>query len=328
MVLDYDFGDVEIERSIVEGAGFELVAAQCKTEDEVIAVAHDAYGVLCQYAHVGARAIEAFTHCCVIGRYGTGVDIVDVEAATKHHIQVTNAPSDWCSDEVADHAVALWLAATRKITRYDAATRRGEWQWQTGKPIGRIRGSVFGLLSFGAIARAVADRARPFGVEVWAHDPFVDDEVIRANGAKPVSFAELVRGSDYLVIQSPLTAETRGMFDEDVLRSMKRNAILVNTARGPIVSDHALYRALSEGWIAAAAVDDLEEEPAKQRDWRPDNPLFQLENIIITPHAAYYSEESLRLVRTIAATEVVRVLKGEPAHNPVNVVEEVERESA
>ena len=107
------------------------------------------------------------------------------------------------------------VKAARNVARYDAATRRGEWQWQTGKPIGRIRGSVFGLLSFGAIARAVADRARPFGVEVWAHDPFVDDEVIRANGAKPVSFAELVRGSDYLVIQSPLTAETRGMFDED-----------------------------------------------------------------------------------------------------------------
>ena len=130
------------------------------------------------------------------------------------------------------------------------------------------------------------------------------------------------------MIQSPLTDETRGLFDEDVLRRMKRSAILVNTARGPIVSDRALYRALTEGWIAGAALDDLEEEPAKHRDWRPENPLLRLDNVIVTPHAAYYSEESLRMVRTIAANEVVRVLTGQRPRSPVNVVEEAERNSA
>ncbi|MCL2725312.1 MAG: dihydroxy-acid dehydratase [Polyangiaceae bacterium] len=328
VVLDYDFGDVDIERSILEGAGFDLVAAQCKTDDEVIAAAHDAYGVFCQYAQVSARAIAALSHCSVIARYGTGVDIVDVEAATKHRIQVTNAPSSWCSDEVADHAVTLWLAAARRIPRYDAATRRGEWHWQTGKPIHRLRGSVFGLLSFGAIARSIADRVRPFGVELWAHDPFVDPDKLRAEGVRPVSFMELVEGSDHLIIQSPLTEETRGLFDEDTLRRMKRSAILVNTARGPITPDHALYRALKEGWIAGAALDDLEEEPAKRRDWKPDNPLLQLDNVIVTPHAAYYSEESIHAVRTIAASEIVRVLTGQRPRYPVNVVEDVERDSA
>ncbi|MCL2776666.1 MAG: dihydroxy-acid dehydratase [Polyangiaceae bacterium] len=328
VVLDYDFGDVDIERSIIEGAGFELVAAQCKSEDEVIDVAHDAYGVFCQYVRVGARAVAAMPHCCVIARYGTGVDIVDVEAATKHRIQVTNAPNSWCSDEVADHAVTMWLAAARKIPKYDAATRRGEWHWQTGKPIHRLRGSVFGLLSFGAIARSIADRVRPFGVELWAHDPFVDPNEIRERGVQPVSFEELVEGSDHLIIQSPLTKGTRGLFNEDVLRRMKRSAILVNTARGPIVPDQALYRALKEGWIAGAALDDLEEEPAKRRDWKPDNPLLRLDNVIVTPHAAYYSEESIHAVRTIAASEVARVLTGQRPHFPVNVVEDVERDSA
>jgi dihydroxy-acid dehydratase len=328
VVLDYDFGEVDIERSIIEGAGFALAPAQCKNEDDVIAAAHDAYGVLCQYAPVGARAIESFEHCRVIARYGTGVDIVDVDAATRSGIQVTNAPNDWCADEVADHAVTLWLSAAREIVKYDAATRRGEWQWQTGKPIKRLRGSVLGLLSFGAIARAIADRARPFGVEVWAHDPFVDADEVRALGVRPVSFAELVEGSDYLLIQAPLTDTTRGLFDEEVLRRMKRSAILVNTARGPIVSDRALYRALTEGWIAGAALDDIEEEPAKIRDWQPQSPLFQLDNVIVTPHAAYYSEESIRLVRTIAANEVVRVLSGQRPRSPVNVVEQAERDSA
>src|SRR5262249_33891856 len=142
VVLDYDFGEVDIERSIIEGAGFELAQAQCKSEDDVIAAAHDAYGVLCQYAPVGARAIEAFEHCRVIARAGPGANTGDVDAAPRSGIQVTTAPSDGCSDEVADHAVTLWLAAARKIEQYDAATRRGEWQWQTGKPIRRLRGSV------------------------------------------------------------------------------------------------------------------------------------------------------------------------------------------
>jgi D-3-phosphoglycerate dehydrogenase len=321
VIADHDFGDVDVERAIIERAGFDLVAAQCKSESDVIAAARDAVGVITQYARVGARAVEAFTRCQVIARYGTGVDIVDVDAATRRGIQVTNAPNDWCADEVADHAIALWLAAVRKITQYDAATRRGEWQWQTGQPIHRMRGRVFGLLSFGAIARGIAERARPFGVELWVHDPFIDQDDIHRQGARPVSFDELVRGSDYLVIQAPLTPDTRALFDDKVLRKMKPTAILVNTARGPIVVDAALQRALEDGWIAAAALDDLEEEPAKRLDWQSTNPLFRLDNAIITPHAAYYSEEAVRSVREIAASEVVRVLTGRPPLSPVNFVD-------
>jgi D-3-phosphoglycerate dehydrogenase len=320
LIADYDFGDVNIERGIIEGAGFQLVAAQCKTEDEVIEQGRDADGVLAQYATIGARAINAFTRCRVIARYGTGVDIVDVDAATKRGIQVTNVPNDWCADEVADHAVALWLAAARKICQYDGAVRKGEWRWQTGKPIWRPRGRVFGLLSFGAIARGIAERARPFGVEIWAHDPYLDQSEIQRQKVRPVSFDELVEGSDYLIIQSPLTKETHHLFNRETLQRMKKTAILVNTARGPIVEDAALHQALTEGWIAGAAVDDIEEEPAKQRNWRAVNPLFKLSNVIITPHAAYYSEESIETVRRVAAEEAVRVLSGQPAQSPVNKI--------
>jgi D-3-phosphoglycerate dehydrogenase len=135
-IADYDFGDVDIERDIVERAGFTLAVAQCKSEDDVIALGRDADAVLTQYAPIGARAIEAFTRCRVIARYGTGVDIVDVDAATRKGIQVTNAPNDWCADEVADHAISLWLAAARKICTYDRATRRGEWHWRPDNPSG------------------------------------------------------------------------------------------------------------------------------------------------------------------------------------------------
>ncbi|RSN04813.1 C-terminal binding protein [Nonomuraea sp. WAC 01424] len=320
MIADSDFGDVDIERAIIEGAGFDLRAEQCKSEEEVIEKGRDADGVLTQYAEVGTRAIEAFTRCRVIARYGTGVDIVDVDAATQRGIQVTNAPNEWCADEVADHAVALWLATARKICEYDRATRRGLWQWQTGQPIWRLRGRVFGLLSFGAIAQLIAERARAFGVQVWAHDPYLDDAAIREHQVRPVSFDELVEGADYLVIQAPLTPATHHTFDRATLRRMKPTAVLVNTARGPIVEDAALHQALAEGWIAGAALDDLEEEPAKQRGWQPRNPLFTLPNVIVTPHAAYYSEQAVATVRRFAAEEAVRVLTGQGARSPVNDV--------
>jgi D-3-phosphoglycerate dehydrogenase len=318
VVADYDFGDVDLERSIIDAAGFELVAAQCKTEDDVVAVARDAHAVIAQYATVGARAIEAFTQCRVIARYGTGVDIVDVDAATRRGILVTNVPNDWCQDEVADHAVALLLAEARKLRRYDQQTRAGVWRWRSGQPIYRLRGQIMGLLSFGAIAQAIAQRTAGFGIVVIAHDPFVDPATMETQGVEPVSFDQLLERSDFLVIQAPLTSATHDLFDESHLRRLKPTAILINTARGPIVNDHALYRALKEGWISGAGLDDLAEEPAKQRDWQPSNPLFTLDNVIITPHAAYYSEESIRTVRQFAAEEVVRVLTGRPALSPVN----------
>jgi D-3-phosphoglycerate dehydrogenase len=161
---------------------------------------------------------------------------------------------------------------------------------------------------------------RPFGVDIWAHDPFLGPTEIQARNVRAVSFDQLVEAADYLVIQAPLTSETRHLFNRETLRRMKRTAILINTARGPIVEDAALHQALAEGWIAGAALDDIEEEPAKQRDWRPASPLFQLHNVIITPHAAYYSEESIGAVRRIAAEEAVRVLSGPPALSPVNTI--------
>jgi D-3-phosphoglycerate dehydrogenase len=191
-----------------------------------------------------------------------------------------------------------------------------------------VRGSVFGLLSFGTIARSIAKRAKSFDLDVWAHDPYVDPAEMEARGVRSVSFDELVRGADHLVIQAPLTPRTRGLFDEEVLRRMKRTAILVNTSRGPIVVDRALQRALAEGWIAGAALDDIEEEPAKIRDWRPDNPLFARDGAIITPHAAFYSEESVRMIREIAAGEVVRVLTGQRPISPVNSIERAEPRAA
>ncbi len=318
VISDYDFDDVDIERAIVAKAGMRLVPAQCKTEDDVIAAARDADAIIAQYATVGASAIGALTRCQVIARYGTGTDIVDVDAASSRGILVTNVPNDWCENEVADHAMALLLAVARKICVYDRATRDGVWRWQSGEPIHRLRGRQLGLLSFGAIAQAIAKRASGFGLRVIAHDPYLPAADIESHGAVSVPFGELLEESDYLVIQAPLTKETHNLIGEPELRRMKPTAILVNTARGPIVSDEALYRGLADGWIAGAGLDDIEEEPAKLRDWKPVNPLFSLPNVVITPHAAYYSQEAISTVREFAAHEVVRVLTGQPPLSAVN----------
>src|SRR5215475_11994177 len=227
VITDYDYGDVGIERAIIEDAGLRLIAADCKTEDDVIEAAGDADAIIAQYATVGAKAIDAMTRCKVIARYGTGVDIVDVDAATRRGILVTNVPNDWCQNEVADHAMALLLAAARKICGYDWATRAGVWRWQSGEPIHRMQGRTLGLLSFGAIAQAVATRAHAFGMLVIAHDPYMASEDVIAHGALPVSFDDLIERSDYLVIQAPLTEETHHLIGEEALRRMKPTLILI-----------------------------------------------------------------------------------------------------
>jgi len=317
VMTDYDWDSLDIERGILAAVGAELIALQCKTEAEVIEAVHDADAVMPQYTHVTRRAIEGMTRCKIISRSGIGVDIVDVQAATEHGIWVTNVPS-YCVDEVADHAILLLMAAARKLLVYTGQVKQGVWGWQMGKPVPRFRGKNLGLVAYGKISRAIHQRALGFGLNVLAYDPYVSPEVIRQAGARPVSFDELLRESDFVVIQSPLTTQTHHLFDESALRKMKSSAYLVNTARGPVVQDQALYRALTEGWIAGAAADDIEEEPAKVRDWRPTNPLLSLPNFMLTPHMAWYSEEACVETKSISAQEIVRVLMGQTPLNSVN----------
>lgn len=320
VIADYDFGDVEVERKILEGAGLRVVAIQAKSEDDLIVEAHDCDAVMNQYAHVGAKTIAAMSKCRVIARYGIGVDNVDVELATERGILVTNV-RDYCTEEVADHVMALILALARRLLDYNRATHAGVWGWKAGRPAYRLRGRVLGILALGRIARAIALRAPGFGLRVIACDPYVEDSVFTQYGVTRVDKDQLVEQSDYLVLQAPLTAETHHFIGEAELKRMKRNAILINTARGPEVDNAALYRGLREGWIASAGLDDLEEEPAKRRQWSPrDNALFALDNVIVTPHSAYYSEESIQMAREVAAGEVARVLTGQRPNNPVNRV--------
>ena len=318
VITDYDFGDVDVEREILEAAGAEVTALQAKSQEDLFDVAPDCAAMINQYARIGKETILRMHKCEVIARYGVGVDIVDVDTATKQGILVTNV-QDYCTEEVADHAVALWLTLVRKLPEYDRATHAGVWQWQSGKPVYRLRGRTMGVVSLGKIGQAIAARAQAFGVKTIAYDPFLPTEVAEKLGVELVSKSELIARSDYILMQAPMTPETRHFLSDAEFGAMKPGAILVNTGRGPTVDNAALYRALTDGTLAAAGLDDPEEEPAKRTSWTPDdNPLFSLPNVLVTPHAAYYSEESIRAARVTAATQVAKVLTGQTPDYTVN----------
>lgn len=320
VITDFDYGDNAIERAILEPVGAEVVALQAKTEADLFDAARDCDAIMNQYARVGAATIGVMERCRVIARYGVGVDIVDVDAATQKGILVTNV-RDYCTEEVADHAVALWMSLARKLPQYDRATHQGIWRWQSGQPVHRLRGRTMGIVSFGKIGQAIADRARAFGVTIIVYDPYLTPEQVAARGAEKVDKAALLARSDYLMMQVPMTPETRHFLGPAEFAAIKPGVIIINTGRGPTIDNKALYAALVSGRVAGAGLDDPEEEPAKRARWNPaDNLLFSHPDVIVTPHSAYYSEESIRLAREIAASEVARVLRGEPPKNPVNNV--------
>ncbi len=318
VITDYDFGDITVERNILEQAGAEVIGLQAKSEGDLFELAPRCAAMINQYARIGQATIERMQQCQVIARYGIGVDIVDVDAASAKKILVTNV-QDYCTEEVADHAIAFWLTLARKLPDYDRATHQGIWQWQSGQPVHRLRGRTMGVVSFGKIGQAIAARARAFGVNVIAYDPYLDEATASAHQATLVSKQELLQRSDYILMQAPMTPDTRHFLSDAEFATMKPGAILVNTGRGPTVDNQALYRALTDGHLAAAGLDDPEEEPAKRANWTPaDNPIFSLPNVMVTPHAAYYSEESILMARVTAATQVAKVLTGQQPDYPVN----------
>ncbi len=309
VITDCDHPSVEIERKVLNEIKSEFVLAHCNTKDEVTKVAHDADGIINQYAPIDRRVIESLKRCKVIARYGVGVDNIDIEAATEHKIIVANVP-DYCVDEVSTHAIALILACARGITLLDRKRREKRWDFTLAKPLFRTKGKTLGLFGLGKIARAVAQKASGFGFKIIAYDPYVS-KVNR--GIKLVEFSQLLSDSDFISIHSPLTDETRHLFGENKLKTMKKTAYLINTARGPIINEKDLYVALKEKWIAGAALDVMEKEPP---DW--GNPLLKLDNLIITPHISFYSEESYVELKTKTAKAVLSVLKGELPRTFVN----------
>ena len=309
VITDCDHPSVEIEKEILSEIYPEFILAYCNTEDEVIEAAQDADGIINQYAPITRRVIESLQRCKVIARYGVGVDNIDVEAATEHKIIVANVP-DYCVDEVSTHTMALILACARGITLLNNKIEEKKWDFTLAKPLFRTQGKTLGLFGLGRIAKKVAQKASGFGFKIIAYDPYVS----KVNGEiKLVEFSQLLSDSDFVSIHVPLTAETKYSFGENELKKMKKTAYLINTSRGPIIGEEALYKALKKRWIAGAALDVMEKEPP---DW--ENLLPKLDNLIITPHISFYSEESYIELKTKTAEAVLSVLKGKLPRAMVN----------
>jgi D-3-phosphoglycerate dehydrogenase len=259
---------------------------------------------------VTREAIEAGTNLQVIGRAGTGVDNIDVEAATERGIIVVNAPTGNIVS-AAEHTIALMLALARKIPQADASLRQG--RWERGRFMGvEMRGKTLGIIGLGQVGSEVARRARGLEMRVIAHDPYISAERARILGVELVSLEELLHRADFITIHTPLTDSTKGLIGEEELRMMKPTARLINTARGGIVDEEALVRALKEGWIAGAALDVFSQEPLTQ------HPLFGLDNVVLTPHLGASTAEAQERVAVDVAEQVLAVLRGQPARYAVN----------
>lgn len=310
-VSDSVFPNLDPARKVLAKIGAELHLAAASTAEAVLEVARDADALLVTYAKITSEMIGQMKDCRIISRFGIGVDNVDIEAASRRNIVVTKVP-DYCIDEVSDHAMALLLAAARKIPFANSQVQAGKWLMSAVTPIHRLRGRTLGLVGFGRIPQLLAPKAKAFGLNVIAYDPYISADVTSRCGVKAVSFHELLAASDYVSIHSPLIAATEGIFNADAFRRMRPTAYLINTARGPIVNEAALAHALDAGQLAGAALDVMAQEP-------PGNsPLLGRDNVILTPHTSFYSEESLVELQTKAAEEVARVLTEQPPRNPVN----------
>jgi D-3-phosphoglycerate dehydrogenase / 2-oxoglutarate reductase len=310
-VADSVFPNLEPAQKVLSKIGADLRLAETSTPEAILQAARQADAVLVTYAKITAEMIRQMTRCRVISRFGIGVDNVDIAAATDAGIVVTRVP-DYCMDEVSDHTMALLLALIRKIPFANSLVHAGRWEMPAVVPIHRLRGTVLGLVGFGRIPQLVAPKAKSFGIKVVTYDPYVSSSVTSASGVQKVDFVTLLKNSDYVSIHTPLLPETHHLFNADAFAQMRPTAYLINTARGPIVDEAALAHALDRKQLAGAALDVLSTEPPS------DSLLFGRNNVILTPHMSFYSEESLVELQTRAAEEVARVLTGQMPRNPVN----------
>jgi len=309
LLSDRAWPDWEVEREILADADAEIIEAPDGNEETLIRLATDADAVGTCWAQITERVIEAATNCRGVSRFGIGLDNIAVATATERGIPVTNVP-DYCVDEVADHTLALMLACLRNIGFFHLRTKQGEYNLQAAKPMSRLSSCTLGLVGYGRTGRAVATRARAFGMKILAHTPsgVTDDRDCRM-----VDFETLLRESDVISLHCPLTDESRGLFGLAEFQQMQRSACLINTSRGALIDSAALANALETGEISQAALDVFDPEP-------PDlsQPLYRNERVITTPHAAFLSIQSLQNLRRRAARQIADMLHGRRPEHLVN----------
>lgn len=311
VVTDYQYDSIDPIRTKMQEHGIAFSTYQCKTEEEVIRVTKNAEVVITHFTPISEAVIDNLQHCKLIVRGAVGVDNINVDAAKRKGIPVANVP-DYGRDDVANHVLMLMLALNKKVCLLNQAVKSGNWDFNQAKPIHRLQGKVLGLLGFGGIARLVAKKSQILDMKVQAYDPYVKQEDVSGLNVPICSLEEVLQTSDVISIHMPLNRSTKHLLNKEVFSMMKHGAVLINTARGGIINERDLIEALQCGKISAAGLDVLAEENIDAA-----NPLCSLDQVIITPHSAWYSEESVSILLNSVADEVLRALEGKPIRNPV-----------
>src|SRR6185295_8174996 len=299
-ITDSPFPSLDPAKAALAKLDPEYRMAKSPSADDILSVARDADAILVTYAKLPGELLRQLKRCKAIGRFGLGVDNIDLPAAKELGIAVNYVP-DYCLREVSDHAMALLLALARKVPFSNRLVQSGRWEVPPIVPLRRLEGQVLGLVGFGNIPRALAPKAKTFGLKVLTHDPYVKPDVLAAAGVEGVSFDELLARSDFVSVHAPLMPQTRGLMNAAAFAKMKKGALLINTARGPLVDEAALLAALDSGTLAGAALDVVTTEPM-----RKDSPLIGRDNLILSPHTGFYSIEALNELQTKCASDVAR----------------------
>lgn len=302
--LEHGYQSIEPERRIIERAGGTLIDGDHYSLAEALRLAENAEAIMLRRVKINREQISSFRHCRILMRYGVGVDNIDLGAATDAGIIVGHVPV-YCQDEVSTHAIALLLACVRRLIFTNDQLRTGAWNVHDADPVYRLAGKTLGLVGLGTLGQAVARKLQGWNLRLVATDPFLEPEVARGLNVELVPFENLLRESDFVSLHVPLLPETRHLMNYSTFAQMQRGAILINTARGPVVSGPDLLRALDEGQLSCAALDVFEEEPPA-----PDSPLRTHPKLLVTDHMAWYSEESQLELQRRAAEEVVRCCTG------------------
>ena len=312
LITDYVWPSTDPERAVLESAGIELVMAPDTSENTLAELAKDVDAIMFCFAQVTSKVLEAATQCKIAARYGIGVDNVDIPKATELGIVVTNVP-DYCMDEVTDHALGMILALNRRLVPHTRDVVRGGWNdVALNQPMHRTRGATMGIVGYGRIGRSLAAKAIGFGMNILTYDPMIEPGS-SIEGATATTLDELLEESDFVSLHVPLLPSTENMISAPELARMKKGSIIVNCARGGLIDENALASALESGHIAGAGLDVVEPTPPN-----PSSPLLAQENVIITPHTAFFSQASTVELEERTAGEVVRVLAGDKPENWIN----------
>ena len=314
MITDYKFDSIRQEEDILNKHNIEVLSAQCKTEEDILKIVpRDVNGLIVQYAKIGKKVFDYLPELKVVGCYGIGVDSVDIESATEHEVTVVNVP-DYCIDEVANHTIALLFDSIRKVSLYNKDIKNKKvWDFNVHRPIYSMKNKKLGFIGFGKIAQNMVKKLTKFGLQIIVYDPYLTEEKSKKYNITKIDFQKLLKEADYISINAPLNDSTRHILSYNEFKVMKNSSYIINTARGSIIDENALAEAIKNNEIAGAALDVIEKEPIDK-----SNKLLDFDNVILTPHVAFYSEDSLKKLQKNTAQNVADVLIGRKSKSVVN----------